>query len=305
MSTAATNAVRRLTGEQPTATHPLGGAAFVVTLPAGERLTVKHGAGENAVAAEAAGLRWLGQTGDVPSPRVHAADEEWLITDHVPAGSPTPEAAEEFGAGLARLHLRGAAAFGAAPSGGPADAWIGLAAMRDEPESDWPTFYARHRVMPYVRQAVDQGQFDNAQAGAFERVCDRLPRLAGEPEPPARLHGDLWSGNVHWSTSDTSRDNARHHKAPQQAENRVWLLDPAAHGGHRETDLAMLRLFGLPMLDRVLGAYQDAAVQAGAPLADGWRERVALHQLFPLLVHTVLFGGRYTQQALAAVNTAG
>lgn len=288
MSTAATDAVRRLTGAQPTDTRPLGGAASVVTLPSGTRLTVKHSAGDNAVAAEAAGLRWLAESGDIPIPGVHAADEDWLITDHIPAGAPSPEAAEEFGAGLARLHLRGADAFGAAPPGGPTEAWIGLAEMRNEPEPDWPTFYARHRVLPYVRQAVELGRFDNAQAAVFERLCDRLPQLAGAPEPPARLHGDAWSGNVHWSE-----------------DGQAWLLDPAAHGGHRETDLAMLRLFGLPMLDRVLGAYQEAAAQAGAPLADGWRDRVALHQLFPLLVHTVLFGGGYTQQALAAANTAG
>ena len=111
-------------------------------------------------------------------------------------------------------------------------------------------------------------------------MCERIDDLAGPAEPPARLHGDLWRGNVLWA-----------------ADGRVWLIDPAAHGGHRETDLAMLHLFGCPHLDRVVAAYDEAA-----PLAAGWRERVALHQLFPLLVHTVLFGGGYGGQAAAAAR---
>jgi fructosamine-3-kinase len=87
-------------------------------------------------------------------------------------------------------------------------------------------------------------------------------------EPPARLHGDLWNGNVLWGL-----------------DGQVWAIDPAAHAGHRETDLAMLSLFGLPHLPRVLDAYLEAS-----PLADGWEDRVPLHQLFPLLVHACLFG---------------
>ena len=100
-------------------------------------------------------------------------------------------------------------------------------------------------------------------------------------QPPARLHGDLWSGNVLWST------------------DAAWVIDPAAHGGHRETDLAMLALFGCAHLDAVLAAYDEAA-----PLAPGWRDRVALHQLFPLLVHVVLFGRGYADQAVGAARAA-
>jgi len=296
----AANAVQRLLHEQPVDTRPLGGAAWLATLPSGQQLTVKHGSGHYAIMAEAAGLRWLAEPGDVPVPAVHAADQEWLITDHIAPGRATQPAAEQFGAGLARLHLRGADAFGSPPPAGPTEAWIGLAGMRNQPEQDWPTFYARHRILPYLRQAVDQGQFDTTQAAVFERVCDRLPQLAGDPEPPARLHGDAWSGNVHWS------DGVGHgHETGTPPDGWVWLLDPAAHGGHRETDLAMLRLFGLPMLDHVLGAYQETATALGAPLAPGWQERVGLHQLFPLLVHTVLFGGGYAQQALATARAAG
>ena len=137
--------------------------------------------------------------------------------------------------------------------------------------------YAHHRVEPYVRLARDSGTLgaDEAQV-----ITDRCARLDDVPvEPPARLHGDLWSGNVHWA-------------------DRAWLIDPAAHGGHRETDLAMLHLFGCPHLDRVLAAYAEVS-----PLAAGWRERIGLHQLFPLLVHAVLFGRGYAAQAVAAARS--
>lgn len=245
----------------------------------------KRGAGPRANAAEAAGLRWLA-TGDVPIPEVYAHDEDWLLMQYVPSAQPTPEAAQAFGRGLAALHLRGAPAFGAPPPDGPREAWIGLAPMHNTEEPDWATFYAAHRIEPYLRDATDHGLLDAREAGIISQVCERIDAIAGPAEPPARLHGDAWSGNLHW------------------ASDGLWLIDPAAHGGHRETDLAMMRLFGAPLLDVILDAYADAAADASAPLADGWRERTGLHQLFPLLVHTVLFGGAYARQAVAAARSA-
>jgi fructosamine-3-kinase len=115
----------------------------------------------------------------------------------------------------------------------------------------------------------------------FDELCAHIEDIAGPAEPPARLHGDLWSGNLCWTGE------------------RVVLIDPAAHGGHRETDLAMLALFGAPHLQDVLAAYDEAA-----PMADGWRERVPMHQLFPRLVHTVLFGGSYARAAVDAAQRA-
>jgi fructosamine-3-kinase len=81
------------------------------------------------------------------------------------------------------------------------------------------------------------------------------------------------------------------------SDDRGWLIDPAAHGGHRETDLAMLALFGAPFLDQVLAAYAETY-----PLADGWRKRVPLHQMHPLLVHLCLFGGSYREAAVGAAR---
>ncbi|MDV6013828.1 fructosamine kinase family protein [Haloechinothrix sp. LS1_15] len=282
-------AAERLLGTAVSRVGPLGGSLFAVTTADGEQLVAKRAPGPNAHDAEAAGLRWLASSGDVPLPEVRGHDSDWLLIERIGGGRPSATAARAFGAGLAALHLRGAPAHGAPPPGGPVEAWIGLARMRNETEADWPTFYAAHRIEPYVRQARDRGLFDTGQAAVFDDVCEHLPAIAGPAEPPARLHGDAWCGNIHWA---------------EATDGRVWLLDPAAHGGHRETDLAMLRLFGAPHEAEILAAYAAAAEAAGAPLADGWRDRVGLHQLFPLLVHTVLFGGAYAGRALAAARSA-
>ncbi|NIH82335.1 fructosamine kinase family protein [Amycolatopsis viridis] len=282
----AREAVERLLGVEVTGVRRSGGAVCLVTAAGRGVLVAKEGAGPGATEAEAAGLRWLGEYGDVPVPEVHAHDGEWIVMAYVPPTYPEAAAAEEFGRGLARLHLRGAPAYGSPPPGGPADAWMGLAPMRNEPGEDWASFYAAQRVLPYVRMCVDQGLYDTEQAAVFERLCARLPELGGPPEPPSRIHGDAWSGNVHW------------------AQGAVWLIDPAAHGGHREADLAMLQLFGTPLLGHILGAYEEAAKDLDAPLAEGWRERVELHQLFPLLMHAAVFGAGYARQALRAARAA-
>lgn len=301
MSTAS-EAVERLLDASVVDVQPLSAGLSVVTLESDQRVVAKPSAGDGATTAEAAGLRWLATPaagtgnpgdvavpvvhgGDVAVPVVHGVDDEWLIIEHIPSGQATVEAAVAFGRSLAALHLRGAPAFGAPPPGGVTDAWIGLAPMRNEPTSGWPEFYVRHRVEPYVRQAVDAGSLSSADAAVIEAACEALPAVCGPPEPPARLHGDLWSGNLHFGPGG------------------VWLIDPAAHGGHRETDLAMLHLFGAPHLAAIVDAYCDAATDMGAPLAGGWRERIAMHQLFPLLVHTVLFGAGYGGQAVSAARS--
>ncbi|MGI8693299.1 MAG: fructosamine kinase family protein [Geodermatophilaceae bacterium] len=215
-------------------------------------------------ASEVAGLRWLG--GHVPVPEVIAGTESTLLLSWIEPGASTPAAAEDLGRSLAALHASGADAFGAVWRG-----WIGRLPMDNSPASSWPEFYAGQRVIPFVRQAVDAGRMTVADAVVVERALDHIGNVGVPVEPPSRLHGDLWSGNVLWS-----------------AAGPAYLVDPAAHGGHRETDLAMLALFGLPHLDRVFSAYDEAA-----PLGLGWRERVGLHQLHPLAVHAAMFGAGY------------
>ncbi|MFJ4715906.1 fructosamine kinase family protein [Streptomyces sp. NPDC088785] len=270
----------RFTGSPATAEHRLSPHLTEVTLADGRVVMVKRADGPGAVRAEAAGLRWLAAADAVRVPTVHGHDDTWLVTDRVAPGRADAGGAERFGRELAALHAAGAPAFGAAPPDGPAEAYIGLAPMRNAPGGTWPDWFAEQRVLPYARRAVDAGTLRPDEARVIERVCALLPALAGPAEPPARLHGDLWNGNVLWDGAGAA-----------------WLIDPAAHGGHRESDLAMLDLFGAPHLDRILAGYQRAA-----PLADGWRERVPLHQLFPLLVHAVLFGRGYAERAVAVAR---
>ncbi|MFC8517201.1 fructosamine kinase family protein [Streptomyces sp. NPDC057257] len=272
----------RITGRTVRGERRVSGAVSEVALDDGRSVIVKRVDEPGAVRAEAAGLRWLADARAVPVPDVLGQDGRWLVTDLVRQGRASARAAEAFGRELAALHAAGAPAFGAPPPGGPVEAYIGMAPMGNHPGADWPRWYAEHRVLPYLRAAVDRGTVRSAETAVVERVCERLPELAGPAEPPARLHGDLWNGNVLWG-----------------ADGHAWLIDPAAHGGHRETDLAMLELFGCPHLETVLDGYRDVA-----PLADGWRERIGLHQLFPLLVHAVLFGRGYAEQALTAARAA-
>ncbi len=150
--------------------------------------------------------------------------------------------------------------------------WRGWGSLQlsNEPAEDWPTFYGERRLRPLGRLAREREALATAGLRSLERVCGRLQLLTGPPEPPARLHGDLWQGNI---LADT--------------QGSPWLIDPSAYGGHREVDLAMLALFGSPSR-RMLDSYQEVA-----PLAAGWQERVGLYQLLPLLVHALLFGGSY------------
>jgi fructosamine-3-kinase len=259
---------------------------LVATLADGREAFVKRatrGGQAAELAAEANGLRWLAEPGVIPVPGVLAVDDEALVIEMLPPGRPTREAARDFGTALARLHAVGAPSFGAP--------WAGFIAGLPLPNSvpgepglpaqQWGAWFVHCRIMPYVALARDRGGLSGADARLVAAATARTRELAGPAEPPARIHGDLWSGNVLWSGG------------------KGWLIDPAAHGGHREADLAMLALFGAPYLDEILAAYQ-----AMTPLADGWRARVPLHQLHPLLVHACLFGEPYGAQAGAAARAA-
>ncbi len=230
-----------------------------------------------AFAAEANGLRWLAEADAVPVPEVLAVGPEALVISMIPPGPATPEAAFRFGTDLARLHAAGADGFGA-----PWPGFIASLPLDNTPDAaDWPQWYAHRRLLPFLTRAVDAGALRSEDARLVEEVVDRIGSLAGPAEPPSRIHGDCWAGNVLWSGG------------------RGWLIDPAAHGGHRETDLAMLALFGAPGLDRILAGYNDTV-----PLAAGWRSRIPLHQLHPLLVHACLFGASYREEVRSAARAA-
>jgi fructosamine-3-kinase len=246
--------------------------AFRVTLADGRTAFVKTRADVPAgeYAAEAAGLRWLAEPGALRTPRVLDASEDYLALEWIEQGRLSCDGEEQLGRGLALTHSAQAPRFG-----GFVDepvAWLGSLRLSNEPARDWPTFYGERRLRPLGRLAREREALASAGLRSLERVCGRLRLLTGPPEPPARLHGDLWQGNI-----------------LADAQGRPWLIDPSAYGGHREVDLAMLALFGSPSR-RMLDSYQEVA-----PLAAGWQERVGLYQLLPLLVHALLFGGSYRE----------
>jgi len=197
------------------------------------------------------------------------AAAQFLVLQLVESGRPAPDFDERLGRGLAALHRFGAPGFGL-----DHDNFVGRLPQSNAAAPTWPAFYRERRLEAQLRRAADGGLASDRMRRGFDRLFAALEDLVGPAEPPARLHGDLWGGNV-----------------MADAQGRAWLIDPSAYGGHREIDLAMLRLFGAPS-GRIFSAYEEAA-----PLAEGHADRVGLYQLLPLLVHAVLFGGSYIAAA--------
>ncbi|NNC13340.1 phosphotransferase [Planctomonas sp. JC2975] len=221
--------------------------------------------------AEAAGLAWLASAAGARTAAVVDVSPGRIELERVPSARPAPDAARSFGAALAVTHDAGAAAFGAAPDGWDGPLFIGRRPLPRADEPTWGRFYARDRVLPYLELAIDAGGIGRGQASIVRQACEEIAAgVFDDDDPPARLHGDLWNGNVLWSP------------------HGVVLIDPAAHGGHRETDLAMLALFGCPYLDDIFAGYEWVH-----PLRRGWRDRVPLHQLHPLAVHAASYGRGY------------
>lgn len=216
-------------------------------------------------AREAEGLAYLAEARALPTPRVIAVDEALLVLEFIPTGPRRADFDELLGRGLATLHRAGAPCFGLA-----IDNFIGSLPQSNRPHPRWADFYRHERLAPLVARAALRGTLQARDQKAFDALYARLEGLVGDDEPPARLHGDLWSGNVY-----------------TDAGGRPVLIDPAVYGGHREVDLAMLQLFGSPSA-RFFAAYDEAH-----PRASGADERVGLYQLYPLLVHVNLFGAGY------------
>jgi fructosamine-3-kinase len=251
----------------------------------------------DALRVEAAGLRWLADAspgGGARVVRIRGEGRGRLDVETIATTATGPAAARAFGRALARTHAGGAPSFGCAPPGWTGAGRIGLAPLPLDPPDPahpgtWGEFYAARRLAPYVAAARDRAALTPREAAVVERVASRVadgrfdaPQPALVRGPVARIHGDLWSGNVLWDA---------------RAGGQAVLIDPAAHGGHAETDLAMLALFGQAQLAEVVAGYEEDSARA-----PGWRERVALHQLHPLLVHAVLFGGGYGHRAAVAAS---
>lgn len=235
---------------------------------------------------EGRGLQWLGQAEEQGGPRVVKVfdwGDGWLDIERVSSSSPTAKAAHDFGAALARMHDTGAQYFGTAPEGYTGTCYFGP--LQDPVPMDSGTwtdpisYLAEGRLRPMVQMGINRGELTQSDMALTNEVIDALPELLGEAahDKPARVHGDLWSGNVMW-TAD-------------QGQTQAVLIDPAAHGGHREEDLAMLHLFGMQYLDEIMDGYQSAH-----PLKRGFDGRITLWQLYPIAGHCVFFGGGYVSE---------
>lgn len=240
---------------------------------------VKHGSAPGSAAAEAAYLRWL-REGSAAVVEVLDLDEDanTLTIERVDTARPTAEAARSAGRELAAIHAMGAAAFGA-----PADGWDGpnfIGRVRQEctPTQRWAEFYVHQRVLPFLERAERAGNV-GGKGGVVKQACEALLAL-DEDAPLARIHGDLWAGNLLFSSA-----------GPR-------FIDPAAHGGHPLSDIAMLELFGAPHLDALVDGY----LGAGGDLGEDWRRRIPVHQLHPLAVHAVTHGPAYGASLVRAAE---
>lgn len=249
--------------------------AYRVELADGRRVFVKTNPNppKDMYLAEAHGLAWLAEANALTIPQVLAVSPQFLALEWFEA-PPARDFDEALGRGLAALHRFGAPTFGLQRHN-----YIGRLFQTNSSRDAWPEFYGDCRLAPMVRSALDEGLLPTSLARDFEKLYKKLPELVGPPEPPSRLHGDLWGGNLH--------------VAP---DGRPCLIDPAVYGGHREIDLAMMQLFG-GFSPSVFAAYREAW-----PLAPGHEERVPLYQLYPLLVHVNLFGGSYVSGVSRALR---
>jgi fructosamine-3-kinase len=217
---------------------------------------------------EAEGLEWLGAADALRVPEIIGIGERVLVLELLEVGMGGPDFDVTVGHGLAKLHQSGAKGWGLAT-----DNYIGTLSQSNRAHATWGEFYRDERLRPLIERAGDG--FSSQDRKIFDELLQRVPELVGDPGPPSRLHGDLWGGNLH-----------------TDGLGKPVLIDPAVYGGDREVDLAMMRMFG-GFSQRVFDAYAEAL-----PLRPGFKERVKLYQLYPILVHANLFGGGYVKTAV-------
>jgi fructosamine-3-kinase len=217
---------------------------------------------------EAKGLDLLRQTDALFIPKVigygQQADKSYLILEYIDSGTPGKDYWDKLGQSLAELHSHTQPKFGLNFAN-----YIGSLPQTNTPTVNGPEFFFEQRLLPQAGMALYKGLLSKEVYDALFRLRDRLPDLLPN-ERPALLHGDLWSGNVMVTE-----------------EGQPALIDPAVYYGFREADLAFTKLFG-GFDQRFYDAYDEAF-----PLTDGFEERIAIYNLYPLLVHVNLFGSGY------------
>lgn len=192
------------------------------------------------------------------------ADQQYLLLEWLEKGTPKKDMWEKFGQGLALMHKQPQKYFGLDEYN-----YIGSLNQHNEPYNEWNSFYTECRIKPVVKKLFDAGDLSQTDILLIETFCNELKNIFPK-ETPALLHGDLWAGNYLISSSGYAA-----------------IFDPAVYFGHREMDIGMTKLFG-GFDQRFYDFYNDTY-----PLEKGWEKRLPVTQLYPLLVHAVLFGGHY------------
>lgn len=222
-------------------------------------------------------LRSAGSSLVVPEVIAWCDEPAFLVTELLEPGKRVADFDERLGRGLAELHRKSADAFGF-----EVDTYCGTTVQPNGWRTSWAEFYGEQRLAHQLRLMRENRLIGGGEVRAFERLIAGLPSLVGPEEPPALIHGDLWSGNLH--------------VAP---DGRPSIIDPASYFGHREAELGMMTLFG-GFGERVYSAYSEAF-----PLASEWHSRNRLYQLYHLANHANLFGGSYVAQTMRIVERYG
>lgn len=199
--------------------------------------------------------------------------QQYLLLEWIESGTPQKDFWEKFGEGLGLMHKKPQSFFG-----WEEDNYIGSLQQHNDKYESWSLFYAECRIMPLATQLFNSNVFLIKDMTAAEALCKKLDEIFPD-ELPALLHGDLWSGNF-MVTSD----------------GYAAIFDPAVYYGHREMDLGMTKLFG-GFDQRFYNAYNEVY-----PLEKDWMKRLQLTQLYPILVHSILFGGHYINTARAIIK---
>ncbi|MCA1751690.1 MAG: fructosamine kinase family protein [Cryomorphaceae bacterium] len=241
-----------------------GGQLFFVKVNAANRYP-------QMLAKEAKGLRFIAENSHFKVPKVfevgRTGDLQFIAMEFIQSTAEAPDYWEQFGAELARMHRYSADHFGL-----DYDNYMGSMVQLNKRSEKWADFFVEQRLLPQIKAARDAGKADQAMVRGFDLLFSRAENLF-PVEPPAAVHGDLWSGNFMTG-----------------ADGHATIFDPAVYFGHREVDIAMTRLFG--GFDS--GFYRGYLAEY--PLESGWEERVDIANLYPLMVHVNLFGGGYAAQ---------
>jgi protein-ribulosamine 3-kinase len=217
---------------------------------------------------ERMGLDILREAGSIRVPGViHTGLTDtysYILLEYIRAEKTLPSFMADFGMSLARLHRHTAAEFGL-----DHDNYMGSMVQHNDRHRDWTEFFVTERLERQLKDARDSHYFTPVDIACFQRMYGRLDDIFPK-EKPSLIHGDLWNGN--YIVSETGR---------------ACLIDPAVYYGHREADIAMTTLFG--------GFSGDfySAYDGEFRMEKGWRERLDIYNLYPLLIHLNLFGEGY------------